>query len=194
MCFRDGLLSNNIRGCLWGQGTFYKKNCDIINRASLVAQLAKPPAMQETLCWKRHRLPTPVFLGFPGGFAGEESACNVRHLGLFPGLGRFPGEGNCYPLQYCGLENSMDCIVYGVAKSWTRLSHFHFSLLVEASPDIVTFIRERRFGSREARGGDKIRELVLESSKLSRNLDPEKNTTVGSPRNFRIFFHSLRLF
>ena len=123
MCFRDGLLSNNIRGCLWGQGTFYKKNCDIINRASLVAQLAKPPAMQETLCWKRHRLPTPVFLGFPGGFAGEESACNVRHLGLFPGLGRFPGEGNCYPLQYCGLENSMDCIVYGV----TWLSDFHFN-------------------------------------------------------------------
>ena len=125
MCFRDGLLSNNIRGCLWGQGTFYKKNCDIINRASLVAQLAKPPAMQETLCWKRHRLPTPVFLGFPGGFAGEESACNVRHLGLFPGLGRFPGEGNCYPLQYCGLENSMDCIVYGVAKNWTRLNLYY---------------------------------------------------------------------
>ena len=49
MCFQAGLLSNNIRGCLWGQGKFYKKKyCDIINRASLVAQLAKPPAMQET--------------------------------------------------------------------------------------------------------------------------------------------------
>ena len=44
--------------------------------------------------------------------------------------GRSPGEGNTYPLQYPGLENSMDCIVYGIAKSWTRLSkfQFHFSL------------------------------------------------------------------
>ena len=40
-------------------------------------------------------------------------------LGLIPGLERFPGEGNSYPLQYSGLENSMDCLVYGVAKSRT---------------------------------------------------------------------------
>ena len=45
-------------------------------------------------------------------------------LGSIPGLGRFPGEGKDYPLQYSGLENSMDCIVYGVAKSQTRLSNF----------------------------------------------------------------------
>ena len=38
-----------------------------------------------------------------------------------------PGEGNSYPLQYSGLENSMDCIVHGVAKSWTQMSDFHFS-------------------------------------------------------------------
>ena len=43
-------------------------------------------------------------------------------LGLIPGLGRFPGEGKGYPLQYSGLENSMDCTVHGVAKSGTRLS------------------------------------------------------------------------
>ena len=42
------------------------------------------------------------------------------------GLGRSPGEGNSYPLQYSGLENSMDCIVHGVTKSQTRLSDFHF--------------------------------------------------------------------
>ena len=71
-------------------------------------------------------LPTPVCLGFPGGSAGKESACNAGDLGLIPGLGRSPGEGKGYPLQYSGLENSMDCIVYGVAKSWTRLSDFHF--------------------------------------------------------------------
>ena len=45
-----------------------------------------------------------------------------------PGLGRSPGEGKGYPLQYSGLENSMDCVVHGVAKSWTRLSGFHFHL------------------------------------------------------------------
>ena len=46
--------------------------------------------------------------GFPGGSAGQESSCNVGNLGLIPGLGRSPGEGNSYPLQYSGLENSMD--------------------------------------------------------------------------------------
>jgi len=49
-------------------------------------------------------------LGFPGGSAGKESACNVRDLGSIPRLGRSPGEGKGYPLQYSGLENSMDCI------------------------------------------------------------------------------------
>ena len=55
--------------------------------------------------------------------AGKESACNVGDLGSIPGLGRSPGEGKGYPLQY-GLENSMDCIVQGVVKSRTRLSDF----------------------------------------------------------------------
>ena len=59
----------------------------------------------------------PVFLGLPGGSAGKESACNVRNLGSIPGLRRSPEEGNSYPLQYSGLENSMDCIVHGVTKS-----------------------------------------------------------------------------
>ena len=59
---------------------------------------------------------TPVFLGFPCGSAGKESACNVGDLGSIPGLGRSPGEGKGYPLQYSGLENSMDYIVHGVTK------------------------------------------------------------------------------
>ena len=50
-------------------------------------------------------------------------------LGLIPGLGRSPGEGKGYPLQHSDLENSMDCIVHEVAKSWTRLSDFHFQLI-----------------------------------------------------------------
>ena len=85
--------------------------------AFLAAQLVKnPPAVQETLVqflgWKirrrRDRLSTPVFLGFPCGSAGKQSACNAGDLGLIPGLGRSPGEGKSYPLQYSGLENSMD--------------------------------------------------------------------------------------
>ena len=62
------------------------------------------------------------------GSADKESACNVGDLGLIPGLGRSPGEGKGYPLQYFGLENSMDCIVHGVTKSRTQLSDFrsHF--------------------------------------------------------------------
>ena len=71
--------------------------------------------------------PPLVFLGFPCGSAGKESPCNVGDLGLIPGLGgRSPGEGKAYPLQYSGLENSMDSIAHGVAKSQTPLSDFDF--------------------------------------------------------------------
>ena len=69
--------------------------------------------------WKRERLPTPVFLGFPGGSAGKESACSAGDLGSISGLGRSPGEGKGYQLQDSSLEKSMDCIVHGVAKSQT---------------------------------------------------------------------------
>ena len=57
--------------------------------------------------------------GFPCGSAGKESTRSVGDLGLIPGLARSPGEGKGYPLQYSGLEKSMDCIVHGVAKSQT---------------------------------------------------------------------------
>ena len=60
-----------------------------------------------------------VDLGFPGALAGKESACNKGDLGSTPGLGRSSGEGNSYPLQCSGLENSMDYIVHGVTKSHT---------------------------------------------------------------------------
>ena len=71
--------------------------------------------------WGRDRLPIPVFLGFPCGSAGKESTCNEGDLGLIPGLGRSPGEGKGYQLQYSGLENFMACIVHGVTKGQTRL-------------------------------------------------------------------------
>ena len=83
------------------------------------------------MLWVVSWLPTPAFLGFRCGSAGKESACNAGDLGLIPGLGRSPGEGKGYPLQYSGLENSMDCIGHGVTKNWTRLSDFHFGYFQE---------------------------------------------------------------
>ena len=87
-----------------------------------MARLVKnPPAMRKTpiyswdgkIPWRRDRLTTPVFLGFPGGSAGKQSACNAGDLGSLSGLGRPPGRGKGYPLQYSGLDNSMDFIVMG---------------------------------------------------------------------------------
>ena len=88
--------------------------------------------MQETLVlfwvrkfpWRRDKLPSPVFLGFPGGSDSKESACDVGDLGLIPGLGRSPGGGHGNPLQYSCLENPMDreawwATVRGVTKNQT---------------------------------------------------------------------------
>ena len=68
--------------------------------------------------------------GFVSSSAGKESTCNAGDLGSIPELRRAPGEGKGYSLQYSGLENSMDCIVHGVAKSQTQLSNFPLSQLV----------------------------------------------------------------
>ena len=71
---------------------------------------------------------------------GQQSACNAGDsgdAGSIPGLGRSPGEGKGYPLQYSGLDNSMDCIVHGVAKSRTQLSHFHFILIISVFSNVA---------------------------------------------------------
>ena len=72
--------------------------------------------------------------GFPDSSVGMESTCSAGDLGLIPGWGRPPGEGKGYPLQYSGLENSMDCIAHGVAKSQTQLIklHFHFHTSIKS--------------------------------------------------------------
>ena len=72
-------------------------------------------------------------VGLPCGSAGRKSTCNTGDLGSTPRLGKYPGEGKGCPPQYSGLENSMDCIVHGAAKSRTQLSgfHFHFVKIVE---------------------------------------------------------------
>ena len=84
-------------------------------RDSLIAQLVKiclqcgRPQFDSWVgkfCWRKDRLPTPVLLGFPCSSPGEESVCNPGDLGLILRLGRSPGEGKGYPLQYSGLENS----------------------------------------------------------------------------------------
>ena len=122
-------------------------------QASLIAQLVKNclqckrpqfDSWVRKIHWRRDRSPTPVFLGFPCGSAGKESACNAGDLGSIPELGRFPGEGKDYPLQYSGLEKSMDCIVHGVAKSRTRLSDFHFTswTVTLQAPLSMRFLRQ----------------------------------------------------
>ena len=65
--------------------------------------------------------------GFPESSIGRESACNAGDPHLIPRLGRYPGEGKGYPLQYSGLENSVDYIVHWVAKSQTQLNDFHLT-------------------------------------------------------------------
>ena len=130
--------------------------------ASLVAQLVKNPhAVQGTpfdtwvgkVPWRRERLPTPVFLGFPGSSAGKEPA-NAGDLRLIPGSGRSPGEGKGYPLQYSGLENVMDreawqATVHGVEKesdtteaTWTdSLLYSEVSQKEKNKYHILTLIR-----------------------------------------------------
>ena len=79
---------------------------------------------------------------FPCGSVGKESTCNEGDLGSIPGLGRSPGEGKGYPLQYSGLENSMDGIVHGFTKSGTRLRDFspHFTELMLQLETYTTWI------------------------------------------------------
>ena len=65
---------------------------------------------------------------FLEGSAVKESTCNAGDPGSISGSGRSAGEGIGYPLQYSGLENSMDCIARGVTKSWIRMSNLHFTV------------------------------------------------------------------
>ena len=107
------------------------------------------------------RSPTPVFLGFLCGSAGKEFTGNVEYLGSIPGLGRSPGEGKGYPLQYSGLENSMDCIVHGVAKSQTWLSDFHFQQLNNKNNKTVAYERFCLFACLLLLFKERLREISL---------------------------------
>ena len=79
----------------------------------------------------------PFQYSWASGLAGKESARNVGDLGSIPRLGRSPGKGKGCPLQHSGLENSMDCIVHGVAKSRTQLSDSHFTFTLFCSCPVL---------------------------------------------------------
>ena len=83
--------------------------------------------------------------------AGKESICSAGDLGSIPGLERYPGEGKGYPLQYSGLENFMDCIIHGVAKSWRDLTlTFRASLIMQMVKNLPAMQETRvRFLSQE---------------------------------------------
>ena len=105
----------------WGRGTHLlllpsvnqKQGSGIKRRASLI-ELSNPATFKGH--FETYLVLVFCFRGFPCGSAGRESACNAGDPGLTPGLGRSPGEGKGYPLQYSGLENPMDCIVCGGCK------------------------------------------------------------------------------
>ena len=104
-------------GSPWG-----RKESDTTERlslslwASLIAQLVKPGMLSREDPLEKGQA---THSSFPCGSAGKESTCNAGDLGLILGLGRSPGEGKGYPLQYSGLENSVDCIV----SPWVAKSH-----------------------------------------------------------------------
>ena len=116
MCSVGYKIQSFILTCLYGKNQSTRFVIELI-MASLVAQLVRPrfDSWVRKIPWRRDRLPTPVFLGS----SGEKSFCKAGDLALIPGLGRSPGEGKSYPLQYSGPENSMECIVHGVTKSQT---------------------------------------------------------------------------
>ena len=119
-----------------------------IHRVGDAIQQCRRPQFNSWLgkiLWRRDRLSTPIFLGFPGGSDSKESACNAGNLGSIPGLGRSPGGGHGNPLQYFCLENphgqrslagyssifawripmdrgAWQATVHGITKSQTRMS------------------------------------------------------------------------
>ena len=90
--------------------------------------------------------PPQVCLYFPCGSAGKESVYNVGDLGSIPRLGRSAEEGKGYPHQYSGLENSMGCIVHGVAKSRTWLNNFHFYFFHYSLEGLMLMLKLQSFG------------------------------------------------
>ena len=153
-------------------------------------QLEEGPACinkDPEICWRRDRLSTPVFMVFPCGPAGKETACNAGDLGSIPGLGRSPGEEKGYPFQYSGLENSMDCIIHGVTDSWTQLSLFHFSELPKINKIIFKKIFKYHDEARDkAEESEKFISLTAFSPHFHSALDSTKHAEPAGSSTRRI--------
>ena len=132
-----------------------------------------------SLCESTIKIKEITLLGFPGGSDGKKSGCNVGDLCSIPGLGRSPGEGKGYPLQYSGMENSMDCLVHGVTKSHTRLSDSH--ILSYSDHSVHFFILH--FWKSEKKGG--IQESTL---KCLPKTPFKKNIKEYRPRKNLVFW------
>ena len=103
--FKSLLQHHSSKAILWFS-TFFGLPCSSADkRIHLQCRRPQFDSWVRKIHWRRDRLPTLVFLGFPHGSAGKESACNVGDLGLIPGLGRSPGGGYGNSLQYSCLEN-----------------------------------------------------------------------------------------
>ena len=120
---------------------FPEEKVVLLSKGKLWGDILEQGNIANRMVWTR----VLCLLGFPGGSAGKESACDAGDLCSIPGSGRSPGEGNGYPLQYC-LENSMDrgawwATVPGVTKKQTQLSDFHFPLFIQ----LLLFISKLKF-------------------------------------------------
>ena len=123
----DSLILRVFKYIPWE--SLHRQSCHLHIRTVVIHLQCRRPLFDSwvgKICWKRDRLPTPVFSNFSCGSGGKETAYNAGDLGSIPGLERSPGEDKGYPLQYSRLENSTDCIVHGFTKSWTQLRDFHF--------------------------------------------------------------------
>ena len=125
LCSLNSKLSTRI--C--GPSSVAEQDLESSNKASSSCVFVKPhgSSLLVNYAWL-------VILGHPWWLSHKESTCQTGDLGLIPELGRSPGEGKGYPLQYSDLENSIDCTVHGVTESRTRLSnfpfHFHKSIII----------------------------------------------------------------
>ena len=119
-------LTLNVLG--WGQGSSLFIHMDPKLSTYLKDNNCSVIFVKQARAFSSWNILTPFYdmlRGFRHSSVGKESASNAGDLGSIPGWGRSSGEGKGYPLQYSGLENSMDCIVHGVTKSRTQLSNFH---------------------------------------------------------------------
>ena len=118
-------------------------------------------------------------MGFPCGSAGKESICKAGDLGSIPVLGWSPGKGKGYPLQYSGLENSMDCTVHGVSRSRTRLSDFYYFVIYQETPSFPVLL-VRRDGSKVKNNLSLSLSLFFFFFEFWPWNSPGQNTRVGS--------------